>query len=499
MTEKPFLLFISLILFIVSSCATMDTKDKSHILSRNPADIIESFKKIPQPGPPSLEEESTPVFLDDVSGKKLFSLHFEKAPLIEVLYAIVKDTGLNLSIEPGLDIQQPIYIRVNDITLKEALDAVVVKGADYSYRIKGGFLEIKRFTEKVYCLDYLSGVRKASTKVGGDILGGGEQETGMTADFKIDSKHSNETSDIWKRIEDSLNALKSTDGKILINPLAGIIYLIDTPSHVASMEQFLDQVKKSINRQVLIEAKILEVRLNDRSQYGIDWTALDDISHHGQLTFSQTLSQGLNSGGTAVLSGFNTGDFSLDILIDFLQTQGDVSLLSNPHISVLNGQSAILTIGHQYPYGDISGIDVQDETGNLVYDVDIKRAIVGVQLGITAHIAANGGIILHVVPSITDLEDVAQVEIPSVGNQVQSISNPIFDLRELGTVVKVHEGETVILAGLVKKTLRKIKQKIPLLGDIPGIGKLFQNFDNDWRNAELVILLTPRLKKSYLN
>ena len=173
--------------------------------------------------------------------------------------------------------------------------------------------------------------------------------------------------------------------------------------------------------------------------------------------------------------------------------------MSSPHISVLNGQAAILTVGHQYPYGDISGVDIQDETGNLVYDVNIKRAIVGVQLGVTPHIAANGDIILHVIPTITDLQDVVEVEIPSVGARTQRIENPVFDLRELGTVVRVHEGDTVILAGLIRKTLRKIQQKLPLLGDIPGLGYLFQNFDKEWRNTELVILLTPIIKKSYIN
>ncbi len=482
--------------FLIASCATSVDK-RPNPVSKSPEQILESYKKVPKPGLPTLEEESSPIYLESPESGKLFSLHFENAPLIDVLYAIVKNTGLNLSIEPGLNVDQPIYIQTDNLTLREALDAVVVKGADYSYKLDGNFIEIKRFAEKIYHLDYLSGIRTASTKVGGDILGGGQEDVGISGEFRVNSKRDDETANVWKRIGDSLESLKSSGGKIIVNSLAGTVYMIDTPSHIESMVRFLDQIKKSMNRQVLIEAKILEVRLSDQYQYGVNWTAIADLAGHGQLRLTQTLSQGLTRGGTAVLTNLDTGDFNLNMLIDYLQTQGEVSVLSSPHISVLNGQSAILTVGHQYPYGDISGVDIQDETGNLIYDVDIKRAIVGVQLGVTPHIAESGEIILHVIPTITDLQDIVDVEIPSVGSRVQRIENPVFDLRELGTVVRVHEGDTVILAGLIRKTLKNIRQKLPLLGDIPGIGHLFQNFDKQWRNTELVILLTPTIKRPY--
>ena len=498
MCNRIITVLFCLVLLLTSSCST-NVDNQPRPITRSPEQIIESYKKIPKPGLPKLEEESSPVFLESPEAGKLFSLHFENAPLIDVLYAIVKNTGLNLSIEPGLNIEQPIYIQIDNVTLREALDAVVIKGADYSYELNGNFIEIKRFAEKIYHLDYLSGIRKAYTKVGGDILGGGQEEMGISGEFRVDSKHDDESADVWRRIQDSLDSLRSPDGKIIVNSLAGTVYMIDTPSHIESMVKFLNQLKESMNRQVLIEAKILEVRLGDRYQYGIDWSAIADLAGHGQLGFTQTLSQGLTRGGTAVLSNLDTGDFNLNVFIDYLRTQGDVSVLSSPHISVLNGQSAVLTVGHQYPYGDISGVDIQDETGNLVYDVDIKRAIVGVQLGVTPHIAENGEIILHVIPTITDLQDVVEVEIPSVGARVQRIENPVFDLRELGTVVRVHEGDTVILAGLIRKTLRNIQQKLPVLGDIPWLGYLFQNFDKEWRNTELVILLTPTIRRSYAN
>ncbi len=496
MWNRLFSVTISLFLILATACATTIDNRPSPV-SKAPGEIIKKYKEIPKPGLPKLEEETSPVYLEGPEAGKLYSLHFENAPLIDVLSTLVKNTGLNLSIEPGLDVSQPIYVQIDNVTLREALDAVVVKGADYSYKLSGNFIEVKRFAEKIYHLDYLGGIRKASTKVGGDILGGGQEEVGISGEFRIDSKHNDEQVDVWRRISGSLNNLKSTSGKVIVNSLAGTVYMIDTPLHIESMVKFLDQLKESMNRQVLIEAKILEVRLSDQYQYGIDWSSMANISHNGQLTFTQTLSQGLSRGGTAVLSGLDTGDFNLDVFIDFLQTQGDVSVLSSPHISVLNGQSAILTVGHQYPYGDISGVDIQDETGNLVYDVDIKRAIVGVQLGVTPHIANNGEIILHVIPTITDLQDVVTVEIPSVGTSVQRIQNPVFDLRELGTVVRVHEGDTVILAGLIRKTLRNMKEKLPILGDIPGLGYLFQNFDKEWRNTELVILLTPIIKRPY--
>ena len=149
------------------------------------------------------------------------------------------------------------------------------------------------------------------------------------------------------------------------------------------MVRFLDSLQEALHRQVFIDAKIMEVILSEDNSYGIDWSNLNiaftdsgatlDGCVQPQRQRRQFRRQGRSKRFIAIL--------------DFLKTQGDVSVVSNPHLSVMNGQSAVLTVGYQFPYGDVSGVDRDAETGFITFGTSIKRAILGLQLGITPHIS----------------------------------------------------------------------------------------------------------------
>jgi MSHA type pilus biogenesis protein MshL len=266
--------------------------------------------------------------------------------------------------------------------------------------------------------------------------------------------------------------------------------MADTPQKVSDMVRFLDSLSNSMHRQVFLEAKIVEVQLSDDNQYGIDWTKLALTLKGDNMPLDQ-FNLSFNGSGTISL-GDNT---SFSTVLDFLRTQGDVSVLSNPHIAVMNGQSALMTVGYQFPYGDISGVTRDQVANTVTVDATIKRAILGLQLGITARISEDGMITLNIVPTITRIQRDQKVELPTSSTTVQAISNPVIDLQELATTVRVREGRSIVLAGLISQTTKVNHEGLPVLGSLPFIGSFFRHSGETKEIRELVIFITPNIMK----
>ena len=182
-------------------------------------------------------------------------------------------------------------------------------------------------------------------------------------------------------------------------------------------------------------------------------------------------------------------------MIDFLRTQGEVTSLSNPHLSLMNGQSALMTVGYQFPYGDIDGVDRDAESGLVTYGSTIKRAVLGLQLGITVQISGDGIVTLHIVPTITRIQREEDVEIPTTGITTSSISNPVIDLQELSTMVRVRDGQSVVLGGLISQIKKLDHEGLPWLSKVPFIGNFFKHMEDSIENKELVIFITPYIKE----
>ena len=171
-------------------------------------------------------------------------------------------------------------------------------------------------------------------------------------------------------------------------------------------------------------------------------------------------------------------------------------MLSNPHISVMNRQSALLTVGYQLPYADIDGVDRDLETNTVTIGTSIRRAILGLQLGITPQISSNGMISLHIVPTLTRIEREIEISVPTSGVSSQTISNPVIDLQELATMVRVREGNSFVLAGLISKIRTLNQEGLPVLGRLPMLGGLFRHMQSKEENSELVIFITPHISDS---
>ncbi len=441
----------------------------------------------PSPVLPPMPAAPPPI---DAHGS-VYSLAFQNASLGEVLAALTKDSRYNLVVESEIDLARPVTVRLNRVSLTEALEMIVVNGAGYAYCVRDGALRIQRFAEKVYHLDHLDLLGETTIEVGGDLLASGANSTSVAGKYQVKARRPEQGADLWTTLAEALEGLKSPEGVLRINRHSGVIFMADTPRRVAAMTRFLDSLSESMNRQVFIEAKIMEVILKDEHKTGIDWTKLNVEFTSGSSILPDIFTIDFNSDGLIAKS--NVSRFAA--VLDFLRTQGDVSVLANPHISVINRQSAVLTVGSQYPYSDIDGVDRDLDKGFVTIGTSIKRALLGLQLGITPLISASGAVTLHIVPTLTRIQREVPIQIPTAGIDAdQTILNPVIDLQELATTVRVQGGQTVVLAGLISK-IRKINHEgLPVLGELPVIGKLFKHADTSEESVELVILLTPYVK-----
>ena len=248
----------------------------------------------------------------------------------------------------------------------------------------------------------------------------------------------------------------------------------------------VELIKKRVSRQVLIEAKILEVTLNDDHALGVSWEAVADsiLKNGDQLLLQQTL--GL-SGAVAGTVQYTTNNFSA--VVTALDEAGDVDTLSNPRIKVLSGQSALISSGKLVPFWE-KEVQTNQGTGGSASNTEVtynrRDVLHGISMGVTPTILDDGRIMLNVIPITSSIEDVIE-HYDENGNSVASA--PVLNIKEAGTVIFAKDNQMVLIGGLINNTVSTQEEKLPLLGDIPYLGQLFTQTLKKDEKRELVILL----------
>ena len=489
---KRFGLIILVLVFLVGCAATPPRQPAIEPVDRDAIKAALKRDTHPAPpGPPPFSQMILPKTAELDLPETLYSMTLNDVPLSAAIEAVMQGSQLNLSVESDVDLSRRVTVHLKQATFAEAMDMLVKNGAGYAWTVEEEMLFIKTFMERIYAFDYLDMPGKTDIQVGGDMLGSSVEESGVSGKYVLKTSKSEETSDAWLAIEKTLTTLKSEDGIVRLNRNGGLIYMADTPKRVTAMVRFLDAMSEALNRQVFIEAKIMEVRLSDKNELGIDWTALDAAFTSASGFFVDNFNLSINGGSTLTLANQS----ALNAVVDFLHTQGDVSVVSNPHLALMNGRSALLTVGFQFPYGDIDGVDRDDDTKVVTFGVSIKRAILGLQFGIAVQIAADGLVTMNIVPTITRIQEEEDVELPTSATSTQTIKNPIIDLQELSTTVRVREGNTVVLAGLISQVKNQKHEGVSGLGNLPLVGGWFKHAEDTMQTRELVIFITPHIRQ----
>lgn len=506
------LLYCSTVLF-VSSCSFTDIKREIRI----PEEVREIKPERPAPSEPKIPE-FIPV-TEDISPMKtrIVDIVARNTPLRDVLHVIAEATGLNLVMEKGVAAETPVTLTLKNVSAEDALNTIFTS-VDYFYAVKDNMLLVKAVDTRIFELGHPAIVQTYNVDVGGDILGGatgsstaGGETTGGATTIKGNitqtSKSDTTAFNFWDAIEKSISSILGTAAtaapgqptaiqqSFTINRLTGTIVVTSSKRNIERVEQFLNTIKKAIHRQVLVEAKIIEVQLLEGLKYGIDWTFVNQTLGDWQINITTPGSSSVFSLASPYINIGITRGASFSALLKALQSQGEVRTLSNPRVNIMNGQTALLSVGRSVSF--ISKVETTTTTAagatpTTTFTVQTSNILSGIIIGIVPYINENGEISLTVTPIISDLIQLQEKTVGTGTSQAQ-ISLPTIDLRELSTTVKVRDGQMIIIGGLISKKESFQDNKVPGLGDLPVLGGFFKNRDKAESRSELVVVLQPVL------
>lgn len=433
-----------------------------------------------------------------------FDLSLKKADLTEVLFSMAEQSNYQLVMDPG--IKGVIDLDMRDVTVYEVI-AEVCRTHDLNCSIDGDMVRVqkKRMETKLFYLDYVITARKGSgtltastATTAGDISGDSSSSVSASASSgggsgteeneSTNTISTEENMDIWGTIKEQLSTLLSGEkAKLSVNPESGMVAVTDFPENMELIGRYLGSLERRLKGQVLIEAKIMEVLLNDKNQYGIDWSAIVNFPGNikGNLAGGNTLIQNLATGSTGFQFGVSNNKVSF--LLDAIAEQGNLNVLSNPRVSALNNQKAIIRVGTQDVFFQ-AVVTPATATTAPITSFSPQTITIGVVLSVTPQIGRDGKITLAIHPSISTKS--GEAEAPD-GNTA-----PIIEIRETNTVITVDDGETVLIGGLMQDNTQETVKSVPFLGDIPFLGALFRSTEQEKRKGEVVILLTPRVVRS---
>ena len=526
--------YVSLIVAVVLTGCAMSTPAKQEDVQNNEVQIVsakqnqqttsEKPKKEYQSAADAIarfkakqeREEATnippivlPPVYEEVSvfDQKSITFAAQNAKFSNVLYSISKLAGLNLIIDKNIDTNLPITLSVEDAKLKDVLDILMQISGCY-YEMHNNILHIRQYMHKTINIPYIHATTSFKTELGGDVLnsanngggstngggggasGGGEDGvTGMKGKFALQLENPKEMNDFYAQLEKDIQALLSPEGKYTLNRFSGTLDIYDKKANVEAIEKHIDAIKSKVNKQILIEAQILEVVLNDDHALGVSWQAVaDNVVRTGdRLLMQQTLGLGGAVAGTVTYTSSN-----FNAIISALDESGDVDTLSNPRIKVLNGQSAIISSGKLVPFWE-KEVQVIQGTGGSASNTQVtynrRDVLHGLSLGVTPTIMDDGKIMLNVIPVTSSIEKVVDYK-DELGRVVASA--PILNVKEAGTVIYAKDNDLILIGGLISNTVSKKKEKVPYLSALPFLGSLFTRTIDKDEKRELVILI--RLK-----
>jgi len=407
-----------------------------------------------------------------------------------VLYSLAQSAGMNLIIDPGVTKEKHVLtLNFQDVSAATVLREIL-KAYDLYYEIDQNVIRIRPYQEKVFKLNFLDTNVNVGFDVGGDVLGASETESpaGLSGNFKLTGKSVNQ-SNVYDLIDKMIQKLRSQNGRYSLNRISGTLYVRDRPQVIAAVSRMINHLKEVLNKQILIEAKIIEVSLSDNYSYGIDWNMLRE--EMGKTTRLDSAAWSLTSG--LVLSGISKS-FDIEATIDALKTFGHTRIVSNPVIRCKNGRPAVISVGTSITYKkdvSVTTTSFSDESQNTT-DVEVSTVFDGLVLGVVPFVDEDGDISLMINPIKSDVDPDSIKAVQVDTNSNESISLPKVGIKEISTTISLHSGDIVFLGGLIDRHRQKVKKGVPFLSSIPLAGYLFKNDVYRDETRELVIVLSVK-------
>ncbi|MGJ8691094.1 MAG: pilus (MSHA type) biogenesis protein MshL [Thalassotalea sp.] len=520
------LYLLSLILTVVGCQSSPDVPVEINKALDNAIESNRSNKKpvaltkIPDAVQQDLVQQSLQQARNGLLSEKRLEVSASNIPAKNFFAAIVEDSPYSAVVHP--DVSGDITVNLKEVTIEEVLD-IVQESYGYDIRKNGriihifpagirtetmplNYLFIKRFGLSSTTINSggVSGNDPNSGNSGGGNNSGGSNggnsnrgnsggQGGQQSSSGINIYTENE-SDFWSELKETLMTLVGEEeGRtVVVSPQAGLVTVKALPHEIKAVKKFLNDSQEHLRRQVIIEAKILEVTLNDDYQQGIRWEEVMSNIGSTDLTFGTTGNIASNAiagaiGGASTLT-LNNSDFSG--VITLLQTQGNVQVLSSPRITATNNQKAVIKVGQdEYFVTEVSSTTTTGTSTTTTPEIELTPFFSGIALDVTPQINELGEVILHVHPSVT----VTDEQIKQIRFADEDIILPLAQssVRESDTIIRANSGEIVVIGGLIESRKVNIESKTPLLGDIPYFGELFKSKSETMQKSELVIMLRP--------
>ncbi len=451
-----------------------------------------------------------------------FDISVKDADATDFFMGLVEGTPYNMLVQPG--VSGKITMSVKNVSVPEVMEAVRnVYGYDFAYR--NGIFEVMPggMATRFFPIDYLNLKRIGMTRARVNSGQLAQSSNGNSGQQSSNNGNSNNNStvvqipsteintdteaDLWAELQTTLKTLVGEgDGKqVVVSPQTGMVVVRASSRDLNAVEDFLKRAQLSIERQVILEAKIIEVTLDDGFQSGINWSKLGSIKGY---PFNIGISGASINGATPAiplnaisandvnpLGGVFTGTYTsnnFDGAIELLQTQGSVQVLSSPRVSTLNNQKAVIKVGSdEFFVTGISSNSTTNSSGNTTNtpNVTLTPFFSGIALDVTPQISQVGEITLHVHPSVTQVTD--QQKQLRVFDQNFELPLAYSTSRETDTIVRAKNGQVIVIGGLMQNKDDDSQAGAPGLSKLPVLGYLFKQKRKATTKSELVILLRP--------
>ena len=522
---------IAVALAMISGCAV--PPPTKGVLPAIASELASAAERKPPARPEALDRALLPpvqMGMPSIAGVDLeprFDLNVSNAPAAQVFMSIVSGTRYSILLHPELS--GVISVSLKDVTVEEALSAIREQYG-YDYRAEGTriYVQPAGLQTRVFQVNYLPGQRRGTTEV--RVSSGAVTDTAQgaatspgAAPTTTTSSRAQETSrvttqqqaDFWPDLRTALLAIVGTgEGRsVIVTPQSGVVVVRALPEQLRSVEQYLRATRLSIERQVMLEAKIIEVTLSGEYQAGINWAIFNRSIAVGQLSSSAAVGGAaaaselvadtarrsiVTSAGAFAASNPAGAVFGLALqtpsfaaLLTFLESQGNVQVLSSPRIATLNNQKAVLKVGtDEFFVTNVSTTTTTTSAGSQTSpSVTVQPFFSGIVLDVTPQIDQGSNIILHIHPSVSEVTESTRVV--NLGGGNPSITLPLAKstVNETDTIVRVTDGNIVAIGGLMSVDVRDSRGGIPGLAD----DSVLRNTSRTARKRELVILLKPTL------
>ncbi|MEM9620722.1 MAG: pilus (MSHA type) biogenesis protein MshL [Pseudomonadota bacterium] len=436
-----------------------------------------------------------------------FDLSVDGADAADFFRSLVSDTEFNMVVHP--DVVGQVSLQLNNVTVPDVME-IMRNVYGFDYVLYGNVFQVfpDALRTEIYQLNYLNVSRSGNSEMqvsAGKVsderndnlvyASGTEQQNQGEGQVVGTIVTTDAEANLWQEVELTLRAMVDEDdgGQVVVTPQVGLIVVKALPKTLHAVASYLHQVEASLTRQVILEAKVIEVTLNEGFEAGIDWHTFGDASggdfanteHSVGGEFISGTSEGFNPLGAAFTLNTAFGDF--DSTISLLATQGSVQVLSSPRIATVNNQKAVIKVGSdEFFVTDIAFNTVTAGNAiNINDSPELTPFFSGIALDVTPQISHRDEVILHVHPTVSEVSE----QIKQIGGEPVPLA--ASTIRESDSIVKARSGQIIVIGGLMQNSSTDNNAGVPWLRQIPGVGNLFKQKSQTSIKSELVILLKP--------